>query len=330
MKLRSVIVLVVLIALLVLPACKGKTKTSTTPLRKIRVVLDWTPNTNHTGLYVAKDQGYYAEAGLDVEIIQPGQNSAEQIVASGQAQFGISYQESVINAHSQQLPLVSLAAIIQHNTSGFASLTKAGITRPKQFEGKRYGSSGWPSEKEILRSVMFADSSSYDKVKVVEGVSDFFSTIGRDADFEWIFYGWDGVEAKRRGIDIDFIYLRDLNPVFDYYTPVLITGSKIVETDPELVRAFMAATSKGYQFCVSNPAKSAEILLKQVPELAANPEQIKLSLEYLKNEFISDASRWGEQKQSTWQSLVDWMFSRRLLDTGMKADKMFTNEFLPK
>lgn len=330
MRARSLSIVVLLVALLILPACKDKSKQEAPALRKIKVVLDWTPNTNHTGLYVAKDQGYFREAGLDVEIIQPGQNSAEQIVASGQAQFGISYQESVINAHSQQLPLVSLAAIVQHNTSGFASLKSAGITRPKLFEGKRYGSSGWPSEKEILRTVMAADSASYDKVKVIEGVSDFFSTIGRDADFEWIYYGWDGVEAKRRGIDINFIYLRDLNPVFDYYTPVLITGAKIIQSDPELVRSFLSAVSKGYELCVNDPAKAGDILLKQVPELATNPEQVKLSLAYLKDEFIADASRWGEQKQSTWQGLVDWMFSRRLLDTGMKADKMFTNEFLPQ
>jgi ABC-type nitrate/sulfonate/bicarbonate transport system substrate-binding protein len=315
--------------MLLSPACKSKQKTADQPLRKVKVVLDWTPNTNHTGLYVAQELGYFKAAGLDVEIIQPGQNSAEQIVASGQAQFGISYQESVINARSQQLPLVSLAAVIQHNTSGFASLKNAGITRPKDFAGKRYGSSGWPSEKEILRTVMTADSSSFDKVKVIEGITDFFSTIGRDADFEWIYYGWDGVEAKRRGIDINFIYLKDLNPVFDYYTPVLITGSKIIEADPEFVRSFMGAVSKGYQLCASDPVKAGEILLKRVPELATNPEQIKLSLEYLKDQFIADAPRWGEQKLSTWQNLVDWMFSRRLLDTGMKADGMFTNEYLP-
>ncbi len=330
MKTRILLLVAVLAALLLMPACKTKTKATPPALRKIKVVLDWTPNTNHTGLYVAQELGYFKEAGLDVQIIQPGQNSAEQIVASGQAQFGISYQESMINARSQDLPLLSLAAIVQHNTSGFASLKSAGITRPKDFEGKRYGSSGWPSEKDILRTVMKADSASFDKVKVIEGVTDFFSTIGRDADFEWIFYGWDGVEAARRGIDINFMYLKDLNPVFDYYTPVLISGTKITQADPELVRSFMTAVSKGYQLCVSDPTKAAEILLKQVPELASNPEQIQRSLQYLKDQFIADAPRWGEQKLSTWQNLVDWMFSRRLLDTGMKADGMFTNEFLPQ
>jgi ABC-type nitrate/sulfonate/bicarbonate transport system substrate-binding protein len=174
--------------------CSCKKKGDQAAIHKIKVVLDWTPNTNHSGLYVAQDQGYFKDAGLEVEIIQPGQNSAEQVVASGHAQFGISYQESVIRARIESIPLVSLAAIIQHNTSGFASLKEAGIERPKHFEGKRYGSSGWPSETEILRSVMSADSASFEKVKMVEGVTDFFSTIGREADFEWIF--WAGTESR--------------------------------------------------------------------------------------------------------------------------------------
>ena len=106
----------------------------------VQVVLDWFPNTNHTGLYVALEQGYYAEEGLDVEIIQPGEgNTAEQLVASGQVQFGVSYQESVTQARAQDIPIVSLAAVIQHNTSGFASLKEDGIVTVRDFEGKRYG-----------------------------------------------------------------------------------------------------------------------------------------------------------------------------------------------
>ncbi len=108
-------------------------------LTKVTVMLDWTTNTNHTGLYVAKDKGYYKEQGLDVEILQSGEPGPAQLVAAGKIDFGISYQEGVTNARSSDMPLVSLAAVIQHNTSGFASLKEANITRPKDLEGKRYG-----------------------------------------------------------------------------------------------------------------------------------------------------------------------------------------------
>lgn len=299
-------------------------------LRQIKVVLDWTPNTNHTGLYVALEKGFFKEEGFEVTIIQPGQNSSEQIVASGNAQFGVSYQESVIHACTQDIPLVSLAAIIQHNTSGFASLKSMNITRPKDFEGKRYGSSGWPTEMEIVRSVMQADSANYENVKVLQGVTDFFSTIGKDADFEWIFWGWDGVEAQRRGIALNYIPVKDLNPVFDYYTPVLIANRKAIEAEPELVKSFMRAVAKGYNYAIENPKDAADILMKQVPELATNKEQIYRSLDYLKDEFTSDAAYWGQQRHEVWQNFVDWLYTKRIIKTGVKADKMFTNDFLPQ
>ena len=87
----------------------------------MKVVLDWTPNTNHTGLYVARDNGFFKDHGLDVEIIQPGEAGADTMVATGAADFGVGYQEGMTQARIQGVPLVSIAAIIQHNTSGFAS-----------------------------------------------------------------------------------------------------------------------------------------------------------------------------------------------------------------
>ncbi len=328
MKRTIISILLIILVLVGITSCKPKQ--STQDLKKIKVVLDWTPNTNHTGLYVALEKGFFADEGLDVSIIQPGQNSAEQIVASGNAQFGISYQESVIRACIEDIPLVSLAAIIQHNSSGFASLKSMNIRRPKDFEGKRYGSSGWPTEVEIVKSVMQADSSSYEKVKTVEGVTDFFSTIGKDADFEWIYWGWDGVEALRRGIELNYIAVKDLNPVFDYYTPVIITNQKAIESNPELVKSFMTAIAKGYDFTIQHSKEAADILIKQVPELAANKEQIYLSLDFLKDEFQSDATYWGEQKHEVWQNFIDWMYTKRMIMTGVKADKMYSNDFLPR
>ncbi len=111
-------------------------QTGSKPLTHMKVVLDWTPNTNHTGLYVAKDQGFYEKEGLDIEIIQPGSGGADAMVASGEAPFGVSYQEGVTQARLQGVPLVSIAAVIQHNTSGFASPAAKNIKAPKDFEGK--------------------------------------------------------------------------------------------------------------------------------------------------------------------------------------------------
>lgn len=317
------LLILLLLALMIFSvSCKKKTE-----LRDVTVVLDWTPNTNHAGLYAALENGYFRDAGLNVQIIQPGQNTADQIVASGKAQFGVSYQESVLMARAENIPIVSIATILQHNTSGFASLKSANIKQPRDFEGKRYGSSGWPSELAILQTIMQDDKADFAKVKVISGVYDFFSTIGKDADFEWIYWGWDGVEARRKNIEIDFIPIRALNPIFDFYTPLLIAGEQTIQSDPELVKAFLGAVSKGYDFCVQNPGPAADILLKAVPEL--NTDQVRLSLDFLKGEFVSDAPKWGEQKTEVWERFGAWMFEKALISSEVPAASAFTNEFLP-
>ncbi len=113
-------------------------------------MLDWVPNTNHTGLFVAQDSGYFTDAGLRVEIIQPGEVYAEQAVASGAADFGVSFQEQVTLARADGIPIVSIAAILQHNTSAFASRADLEVVGPADWEGLRYGSFGSPFEAPTL------------------------------------------------------------------------------------------------------------------------------------------------------------------------------------
>lgn len=327
MKYKVVIILTMALFVLTAVSCSKSKKSAEVKLQKLRLVLDWTPNTNHTGLFVARDLGYFKAAGLEVEIIQPGENTAEKMVASNQAEFGVSYQESVTIARSENIPVKSIAAIIQHNSSGFASLKQDKITTVQGFEGKTYGSSGWPSELEIVRDLMRSAKADPAKLKVISGVYDFFSTIGKDVDLEWIYYGWDGVQAKRRGIEINYIPIRELNPVFDYYTPVLISSDQVLNSEPEMVRAFLAAVAKGYEYSIKEPGKAAEILVKAVPDL--DLEHLRLSLAYLKDEFQSDASRWGNQEAVVWQRFADWMYQKRIIRTEVNASELYTNEFLP-
>lgn len=332
-KIKGLLVLLVVLALL-LTGCGQDKKAAPdqakqqTP-QKITVMLDWFPNTNHTGLYVAKDMGFYLEQGLDVEIVQPGEGTtADQLVAAGRADFGVSYQESVTQARTADIPLVSIAAIIQHNTSAFASLKESGITSPRDFAGKRYGGWGSPVEEAVLKAVMEKEGADFNKVtNVTLGATDFFNSIGRDADFEWIYYGWDGIEAKRRGMELNYVMLKDLDPALDYYTPVLVTSEKRISEQPELVKKFMTATAKGYHWAIKNPSDAAEVLLKYAPEL--NAELVKASQEWLSQKYQEDAPQWGLQKEEVWSRYADWMFERGLISKKLEAEKAFTNRFLP-
>lgn len=298
-------------------------------LKKVSVVLDWTPNTNHTGLYVAKEKGYFADEGLDVEIIMPGEAGADQLTASGKADFGVSYQESITQARVQGVPLVSIAAVIQHNTSGFASPVDKNITSPKDFAGKTYGGWGSPIEKSVLDSLMKTENADAEDVSIVNmGDSDFFTAVQRDIDFAWIYYGWTGIEAELRGEEINMVYLTDYSDKLDYYTPVLATNEKMIKQNPETVKSFVKAASKGYEFSIENPQEAAEILLAAAPDL--DEALVKKSQEWLAPHYQADAAKWGEQKLEVWENYADWMFENGLLEKELDAEKAFTNEFLPK
>lgn len=298
-------------------------------LEKVTLVLDWTPNTNHTGLYVAQSERYFEEEGLDVEIIMPGEATAEQTVASGQAEFGISYQEAITQARVQGVPIVSVAAVIQHNTSGFASLKDTNITSPKDFEGKSYGGWGSPIESAVMDSLMKQENADVNKVEIVNiGDTEFFTAVEQEIDFAWIYYGWTGIEAELRNTPLNMVWLTDYSEKLDYYTPVIATSENMINENPDTIKKFLQAVSKGYQFAINNPEEAANILINAVPELDA--DLVKKSQEWLAPKYQDDAPRWGEQKLEVWQNYADWMFENELLENELDAKKAYTNEFLPQ
>lgn len=295
---------------------------------KVTFVLDWTPNTNHTGVYVAVEKGYYAEEGLDVAIIQPSDMGADAMVASGTAQFGVSYQESVTFARAENVPLVSIAAVIQHNTSGFGALKEKNIKSPKDFVGKKYGGWGSPVEEATIRYLMEKAGADPDKVEILSvGTADFFQASSSDQiDFAWIFEGWDGVAAKLKGIEIDYIDLGKTDPVFDYYTPVIVTSEEMIQNNSKLVEAFMRATIKGYRYAMEHPEEAAEIFIKAVPE--ADPELIRESQKFLADKYQADAPYWGMQKKEVWQRYNDWLYENGFIAEPIDVEKAFTNRFV--
>lgn len=335
MKKIAILLLILLLTLLVLPACsngdnsqeQSEENEKQEELEKITVTLDWTPNTNHTGLYVAKDKGFFEEVGLEVEIIQPSGGTAEQLVASDKADFGVSYQEQVTLARVEDIPIVSLAAVIQHNTSGFASFKDKGIEDPKDFEGKKYGGWGSPIEQATLKVLMEKDGGDVNEVDIItSGDTDFFVASERDIDFAWIFEAWTGIEAQLRGIELNYIDLGKEDENLDYYTPVIITNEDKIQNNSDLISRFMKATAKGYEFTIENHNEAAQILLDNAPEL--DEDLVRASQEWLSSRYQADAEKWGLQKREVWDNYTNWLFERDLIEKNIDTTKAFTNDFL--
>lgn len=296
--------------------------------QQVIVVLDWYPNTNHTGLYVALDKGYFAEEGLSVSIIEPAKLSAEQMVAMNHAHFGVSFQEFVTFARAEGLPIVSIAAIVQHNTSGFAWLKSSGISSPKDWEGKTYGAWGTEVEEAILKTIAKKFGMDWNKIRMqTVGQLDFVTGLRQKVfDFQWVFYGWEVIAAKLAGLEVEFLALKDIDEVFDYYTPVLITSERLIQQSPELVRKFLKAVSRGYLYAIKNPEESAKILLKHAPEL--DEKLVLESQRFLSSKYWEDSPRWGWQDERVWRRFYEWMRENKLVGE-LQIERAFTNEFLP-
>lgn len=327
---KKTIVAVLLMSLLlgmVLTGCGNQNSEKS----KTTVILDWTPNTNHTGLYVALKNGYFEEEGLDVEIIQPMEGSSTTLVAAGQGDFGVTYQEDVTYAltGNEPLPVKAIATIIQNNTSGFASRTSENIRGVKDFEGKVYGGWGSPSEEAILKAIMASAGADYSTLKNVNiGADDFFAATEKEIDLVWIFEGWTGVEARLRGVELNYVSLKDLEPALNYYTPILVTNQKLIQEDPEKVKAFLRATEKGYRFAMDQPEEAAAILLEYAPEL--DETLVVESQKFLADEYMRGADRWGLMKEEVWKNYADFLVENGLLNKELDVKNAFTNEYLPQ
>ena len=298
-------------------------------VESVRIALDWTPNTNHTGVFVAEALGFFTDEGLVVEVLEPTETASIPLVASGRSEFGISMQEYVTMARAQDVPVVSIATLFQHNTSGFAAPCDRGIAGPADFEGLRYA--GWGSDLEsvMIRTVMDGVGADFATVTMINiGMLDFTTAVRRDlADFYWVFYGWQGIHAQLQGIEFDFFPLAELAEVLDYYTPVIITRERMIEDRPDIVRRFLRALARGYTFAALHPDEAAAILLDHAPELDA--ELVGASQAWIAEQTRGEIDRWGRQEASVWARFADWALANGLIEHAIDPLTAFTNGFLP-
>jgi len=310
----------------------NKAETADKDLEKVTFVLDWTPNTNHTGLYVAQENGYFEEAGLDVEIVQPPEDGAVVLVASGKAEFGVSFQDSLAPALAgdDALPVTAVASIIQHNTSGIISRKGEGMDRPKGMEGHSYATWNGGIELATLQHVVESDGGDFAQVELIPStVTDEVSALKTNSvDSIWIFYAWAGVKTELEELETDYFAFADIDPVFDYYTPVIIAGNKYLEENPETAKAFLSAVTKGYEFAMENPEEAAEILVKAAPEL--DKELVLASQQYLADQYQADAPYWGYMDPERWNGFYRWVNEHALTESEVPLDTGFTNEYLPQ
>lgn len=298
-------------------------------LETITFVLDWTPNTNHTGIYVADKLGYFKDAGIKIDIQQPPEDGATALVATGKAQFGVDFQDYLAPAYLSDLPVTAVAALIQHNTSGIISLKEKGMTSPKDLEGKTYATGDLPVEQATMKNVVESDGGEWGKVNLASvTVTDVISALQTNIDAVWIYYAWDGIATQVKGLDTNYFYFKDINPVFDYYTPVLVANNDYLEQNPETAKAFLAAVAKGYEYAIENPKEAAQILCEADSTL--DQDIVLASQQWLADQYKAEVDQWGYIDASRWDAFYQWLWDNQLIEDEIPAGFGFTNDYLPE
>ena len=317
--------ILILCLILVLVVSCGKSKNN----QKIKIVLDWVPNTNHTGLYVAKDLGYFKEEGLDVEIVQPPEGSTTALIGAGGAEFGISFQDTLAKSFAKEnpVPVTAVAAILQHNTSGIISLKEKGIDSPKKLEGKKYATWEDNIEQAILKKLVTDDKGDFSKVKLIPyTITDVVTGLKTDVDAVWVYYAWDGIATERAGLQTNFLKIRDYGEELDYYSPVIIANNDFLKKNPEIAKKVLKAIKKGYEYAMKNPEESAKILVKNSPELDIN--LVTASQKWISKEYQSDAKEWGIIDGNRWNRFYEWLYKNKAVEREIPKDFGYSNEYL--
>src|SRR5262245_41663574 len=251
------------------------------PIGTVRLALDWTPNTNHTGFYVAQANGWYKDAGVDLKILPYGTTAPEALIAAGQTECGISFQDALTFAAAGGAPIVSVMAILQHTAQEIAVLGSSDIQRPSQLDGKTYAGFGYPNEVPTLQAVIKADGGKGDFKSVTLDTAAYEALYAKRADFVITFSAWEGLEATERGIDLRTFKFGDYG-FPDFYQVVLACDPRWLAKNPDLAKRFVAATVRGFQFASDSPDEAATLLVQQNPGVFdASPESPKASQEFL-------------------------------------------------
>ena len=306
---------------------------------KVRLALDWTPNTNHTGFYVADANGWYEEAGLDLDVLPYGGTAPEAIVAAHQAECGISFQDALTFAVAAGAPVRSVMAILQHTAQEIAVLESSEITRPRQLDGKIYAGFGYPNEVPTLQAVIEEDGGTGEFDTVTLDTAAYEALYQERADFVITFSAWEGIEAEQRGIPLRSFRFTDYG-FPDFYQVVLACDPDWLARDPEAARAFVGATVRGFEVAASDPDEAARMLVEQNPGVFdANTELPLASARFMAEEgLLVDADGdVGTQTLEQWTGYSSFLYEQGLLSDASGAPlaeppdyvSLFTNDFLP-
>lgn len=300
------------------------------PLKTVNVVLDWYPNAVHCFLYNAIEKGYYAEEGLDVQLQFPSnENDALSLVAAGQAQLGIYYPMYIIEARAEQnVPVKSIGAVCQEQLSVVLSLKDKNITSAADFTGKTIGYGGSPLSEALAKTMMENAGVDPSTVTMTDVGMDLMSamTTGRVDVTLGCMINHEVPQLEKEGFEVNYFKMSDYGVPADYEL-VFVSNDDTIENDPELLRAFLRASKKGFEDMKNDPNGSLDLLLsRQNAEnfpLTRSVEEQSLSI--LLPAMEHEDAPFLSQDPAVWQNDIDWLTQNGMIHNAVTADDVMVD-----
>jgi len=294
----------------------------------IKIALDWTPNTIHSGLFIAKEAGIYESLGLAVDLLSPDpdyRKTPAKRLEAGEVDLAICPSESCIAyQQSGKMKLQAIYAILQRDASAIASTELRGIR--ELGDGKVYGSYNARYEEAIVRAMVKDDGGDGDGVIIERqhGKFNLFESLkAGKIDATWIFLPWEGVAAEHDGLELYEFVPADYGVPYGY-SPVIAHNASSGRLDDDVLRNFVAATREGYNRAIRNVEEAVSVVRKHC-DPPQSPSMLSWSQEMI-NEYYSDGSTLGRMSTQKWTNFANWLTKQGLLQANsIHIDQLFKN-----
>ena len=277
-----------------------------------RLALDWTPNINHIGFYVAKEKGFYDALNISLKIISPEidnyKYSPAKKIELNLADIALCPTESIISFRTKKKPfnLYALATIFQNDISAIAVVKGNNINSPKDLDGKSYASYGARYEDLIIKQLIKNDGGKGNiKIYYPERLGVWNTVANNKYDSTWIFLNWEGIEKP----SLKYFKLSDFNIPYSY-SPLIVTSSKMIREKKDYIGMFLKATKKGFMYSVNNVQESSDILYKH---LSVNEKKINLknALNFSRKYFGGEES-FGKIDEKVFSEFFRWLILNKI------------------
>ena len=276
--------------------------------QKLTLMLDWFPNVDHLPIYVAREQGYFSEKGLEIKILSPSDTSdALKLAASGSVDIAISYQPQTIIAASEGLDIIAVGRLIEHPLTTLLFLKGKGINKPLDLEGKKIGYTV-PGLMDVLLKAFAKINGIKNYTPINVGFTIVPSLVAGKVDaIMGPFKTYETVEMQHRGYQAGYFELEQWG-IPDYDELIFVCGAKVLKEKEKLIKIFSMAVDRGIVYSRANPEKALEKYFKAVPEAdrKTETEAFKLTLPYFSQNQKHDIRRW--------QRFADFSLKHGLVD----------------